>query len=296
MEWDAEKNQKFSQMQIDIGNHAIANLNPQPGELILDIGCGIGNLTEKIAIEIGDGKVIGIDNDATMIQTCIKRRKTLNSANMEFIRQSAVDLDFTNQFDAVFSNIVLHWIRDVSRVFLKIYQALKPNGRLSIGTLYTEPTIKLEVTREEDIPNKQQISLSDIEMRYMASFIEKGHYKDILTLEEFLAYQTQVDKNVVYHTHTIEEFKEMLEKARFTDIVFEKRILTNYYDNCGHYLDYRQSSIWVYFLSFFPKEYRIAVANKLKALIENEWNQMPERKKLLPITEPWPVLFIQARK
>jgi SAM-dependent methyltransferase len=98
-------------------------LAPQRGEQILDAGCGTGQLANEIA-QAG-AKVLGIDNSPAMIEQAQK-----NYPELDFRQTDIRALPFHTQFDAVFSNAVLHWLKDADRAAASIAQALKPGGRL----------------------------------------------------------------------------------------------------------------------------------------------------------------------
>ena len=104
------------------GFEVIELLSPQAGEYILDLGCGTGQLTCKIA-ESG-AEVRGIDNAPTMIEQARK-----NYPSLRFEVADGVSFHLVNSFDAVFSNAVLHWIKESERVIINIWEALKPGGR-----------------------------------------------------------------------------------------------------------------------------------------------------------------------
>ena len=104
------------------GENVLELLSPQPDERILDLGCGTGQLTEKIAL--AGAEVLGIDRAASMIE---KARQ--NYPQLQFAVADARDFQVEQPFDAVFSNAVLHWIPEVDAVIRCIYQALKPGGR-----------------------------------------------------------------------------------------------------------------------------------------------------------------------
>jgi len=96
-------------------------LQPQPGERILDLGCGDGILTEKL-IALG-AKVIGIDSSADMIAAACGR-------GIDARIMDARSLTFENEFDAVFSNAALHWIKDDPEApIIGAFRALVPGGR-----------------------------------------------------------------------------------------------------------------------------------------------------------------------
>jgi trans-aconitate methyltransferase len=104
------------------GGEVAELLAPKPGERILDLGCGTGHLTAQIA-ERG-AKVVGIDNAASMIA---QARTTY--PNLRFELLDAAEMPFHDEFDAVFSNAVLHWIKRQADVAAGIARALKPGGR-----------------------------------------------------------------------------------------------------------------------------------------------------------------------
>ena len=120
-EWSSLRYQQNARFVSDLGEPVVRLLNPQPGERILDLGCGDGVLTKKIA---GTGaKVVGIDGSADMIAAA--RRNGVNATVGD-----AHKLDFDAEFDAVFSNAVLHWIkRDADLAIDAVYRAMKPGGR-----------------------------------------------------------------------------------------------------------------------------------------------------------------------
>jgi SAM-dependent methyltransferase len=103
-----------------LGSAALALLDPQPGEAILDLGCGDGVLTEKILA--AGARVIGIDASEDMIAAARAR-------GVEAYVADAQALDFNTQFDAVFSNAALHWMLDPDAVASSVFRALVPGGR-----------------------------------------------------------------------------------------------------------------------------------------------------------------------
>ena len=109
-----------------LGEAALALLAPQPGEMILDIGCGDGTLTRKI-MDAG-ARVIGLDASEPMVEAA--RAKGVDA----FVADAqALDLDSQaarfGQFDAVFSNAALHWMLDPDAVAAGVYKMLRPGGR-----------------------------------------------------------------------------------------------------------------------------------------------------------------------
>jgi len=97
-------------------------LAPKPGERILDLGCGTGTLTAEIAAS--GAQVVGVDRSPEMIDEARKKFPELR-----FEVRDARSLKFSAEFDAVFSNAVLHWIPEAAAVVDGVSRALKPGGR-----------------------------------------------------------------------------------------------------------------------------------------------------------------------
>ena len=104
------------------GEGVIELLEPRQGERILDLGCGTGHLTSRIAA--AGASVVGIDKSPAMIESARKAYPEL-----EFIESDGTTIGFSSEFDAVFSNATIHWIKDQAALASAIWRALKPGGR-----------------------------------------------------------------------------------------------------------------------------------------------------------------------
>jgi trans-aconitate methyltransferase len=97
-------------------------LEPQPGERILDLGCGTGHLTDRIAA--ADADVLGLDASPSMVAQARQ-----NFPKLRFQLADARSFQVDGLFDAVFSNAVLHWVREAGEAVACVARALKPAGR-----------------------------------------------------------------------------------------------------------------------------------------------------------------------
>ncbi len=98
-------------------------LDPRPGERILDVGCGTGHLTARIADR--GAEVTGLDNSTSMIAQARQ-----NYPKLKFALADARTFACDEPFDAVFSNAALHWIPDAPAAIAGIARSLKSGGRL----------------------------------------------------------------------------------------------------------------------------------------------------------------------
>ena len=119
-QWNPKEYNKHTAFVSQLALPVVELLNPQECERILDAGCGDGTLA--VEIEKYGAKVIGVDMSAEMIEAC-KAKK------IEAYVASVTDLPYENEFDAVFSNATLHWVKDAKGAVENIAKTLKNSGR-----------------------------------------------------------------------------------------------------------------------------------------------------------------------
>lgn len=170
--WNAEQYQKGASFVSRLGTPVLELLAPESGEKILDLGCGDGTLTSQI--QNRNCEVLGIDSSASMIAKA--REKGLKARVL-----SAENIDYHCQFDAVFTNAVLHWVDDIDAVVTKVHHALKVNGRF-IGEFGGKGNIEALIS---------QISVT------FSEFPEFGEF------------------NNPWYFPSTEEFSSVLERSRF---------------------------------------------------------------------------------
>lgn len=120
--WDTDSYDEGHSFVFEYGEDVVELLEPEAGERILDLGCGTGHLSARIAEAGAD--VVGLDASEEMIR---KARQT--HSDCEFVHADARSFSFEKPFDAVFSNAALHWIPEQDAVLESVADALAPDGR-----------------------------------------------------------------------------------------------------------------------------------------------------------------------
>jgi SAM-dependent methyltransferase len=118
--WDPEGYDRNARFVSDLGAGVVELLAARPGERILDVGCGDGVLTRQL-VDAGC-QVVGVDGSPEQVAGA-------RALGVDARVGSGEDLDFTAEFDAVFSNAALHWMRRADRVIAGVWRALRPGGR-----------------------------------------------------------------------------------------------------------------------------------------------------------------------
>jgi len=128
--WDAQDYIRHSAGQEKWAQGLIPKLNLRGDESLLDIGCGDGRITAQLAKMLPEGEVIGVDNSRTMIALAESNYASVEYPNLQFLLADFCALPFHEQFDVVFSNAALHWVRDHETVLKSINGALVPGGSI----------------------------------------------------------------------------------------------------------------------------------------------------------------------
>jgi SAM-dependent methyltransferase len=140
--WNAADYARVGAFVAELGGAALDLLNPEPGERILDVGCGDGALTKKIVHR--GANVLGIDNSLEMVRAA-------HANGVDALVVDASDMHYDSEFDAAFSNAALHWMRDKEAVASGIFRALKAGARFA-GEMGGEGNIrKLREALDEEL-------------------------------------------------------------------------------------------------------------------------------------------------
>ena len=122
-----------------LGAAALALLDPRAGEMILDIGCGDGTLTQQISA--AGAKVIGLDASPDMVEAARGKGVDAYVADAQALDLPA-QRDRFGQFDAAFSNAALHWMLDPGAVARSVFALLRDGGRF-VGEMGGEGNVAI---------------------------------------------------------------------------------------------------------------------------------------------------------
>jgi trans-aconitate methyltransferase len=125
-EFDGKKYEKASAHQKEWGAKLISELALRGNERVLDLGCGDGVNTALIAKALPSGEVVGIDASKGMIDTAKPKEK----ANLHFVLMDIDEITFEDEFDVIYSNATLHWVKDHHLLLKNVFKALRDGGLL----------------------------------------------------------------------------------------------------------------------------------------------------------------------
>jgi len=162
--WDAAAYDESFRFVSDLGLDLVRLLDPQPGERVLDLGCGTGRLAAAIAA--AGAEVVAIDSDAAMIERARAQFPTLQFPSLRFQQADGERLDQDRErwggpFDAVYSNAALHWMTRPQAVLHGVAGLLRPGGRFvaelgAAGNIATVEAALRSALAEAGVPRAEQ--------------------------------------------------------------------------------------------------------------------------------------------
>lgn len=149
-EWDASDYAQISGLQQAMAEEVLSLLHLEGTERVLDVGCGNGKITAKIAERLRDGAVVGVDPSSEMIAFA-DRHFASARPNLRFEVGDARCLRFREEFDLVVSFNALHWIPapEQDTALRSLRTAMKPNALAQLRLVPAGKRKSLENVIEE---------------------------------------------------------------------------------------------------------------------------------------------------
>ena len=143
--------QSSSDVQMEGGKLFIqTDVNPQPGDAILDLGCGTGELSAYLAELVQlEGYVVGVDPDVKRLDLAKATHRDIK--NLSFVEGNSDNFDGLGceKYDIIFLNQVLHWIPSKQQAFQNMFSSLKEGGKIAIQ--YTDHLHPFMATALEEL-------------------------------------------------------------------------------------------------------------------------------------------------
>ncbi len=176
-----------SKNQQAVGLRMIKMLNVEKGSTVLDLGCGTGYLTKVLSEQVRpEGKVVAVDPDGERLKIA---RENHSASNIEYIQ--ADDKTFPpGQYDLIFCNIVIHWIKDKKAALERVHENLHPGGRFAFTTadgVLPVPEIGKEVFNKLVGPN-----FLDRIFKEKLMHLEACEYESLATAAGFIQTSTTI--------------------------------------------------------------------------------------------------------
>jgi malonyl-CoA O-methyltransferase len=186
---------QFAQLQRDIGNQLFRQLNNKSYKKTLDLGCGTGYFSAKLLKQNKTNDLICLDLSKGMLDY-LKMQRSINAI---CIQGDMDQLPFSeNNFDIVFSNLVLQWSNDLQDSLQQLRQSLVIGGELHFSTLL-EGSLNELSTAWQCIDNKPHIN----------TFITRSDIEQILAQIGFSEIQIQTKTITLYYSNVTQLMRSL---------------------------------------------------------------------------------------
>lgn len=128
-EWDAARYHVVSDPQVEWGKAVLSTLDLRGDETVIDAGCGTGRLTALVMERLPRGRVLAVDCSRNMLEAA-RAELARFGERVRFVEADLADLPEDVKGDAVFSTATFHWVTDHDWLFVSLFRALAPGGRL----------------------------------------------------------------------------------------------------------------------------------------------------------------------
>jgi ubiquinone/menaquinone biosynthesis C-methylase UbiE len=113
------------------GEAALAAYPPQPGDAVLDVGCGFGDTTQRLGGLVGaGGSALGVDVSEPFIEVARKEAEEAGAGNVSFAVGDVQVTEFEQTFDYAFSRMGIMFFANPVQALRNVREALRPGGRL----------------------------------------------------------------------------------------------------------------------------------------------------------------------
>lgn len=129
LEWNAASYETLADPMTRWGTAFLDRVELRGDEYVLDAGCGTGRVTERLLERLPGGKVLAVDGSEAMVR--VARERFAEEKRVSFLRRDLLKLEVDEPVDVVFSTATFHWIPDHEELFARLFDALKPGGKLA---------------------------------------------------------------------------------------------------------------------------------------------------------------------
>lgn len=226
--WNGLDYKEHSTAQSYLANSILEQFTFRKDGLVLDLGCGNGEITQGIGEDkIPYGKIIGLDPSSSMIQVA---KGTNKQKNVDFIVGYAENFYFSETFDYIVSFSALHWIPDQQKVWENIRRHLKPQGQAIVSL--------------NPLPRSQQLTEALI-----------GAMQDI----QFMEYFQHFEEKILMPEMTIDQYREIIIETGLKIVKCEQS--TKHFEYEDHEAFASSLRAWLPHMSQLPEDLKTNFLN-----------------------------------
>lgn len=279
--WNPDKYRANAILQKNVGLEAIKRLSIQSTDYILDVGCGDGTLSLELAKMVPQGRIVASDICEHMVGKTAATFDAHNIRNYDVVCTNATHINYFEEFDIVFSNIMAHFVPNQKKLYHKLAKALKPGGHLMLSVFVESREI--DPITGKFLPEEDTDSDNLCDPWKIATSI----FYDIIN-RDGSSYERSKLHLTAYTILTKPEIEHQLHRNKLSVIELEPYIYEHQFSNVQQYIDYEEAVDWVSILNILTSKHRKEFLQRVKSALLNTPN--------LNLYQTWKLLFVHAVK
>jgi len=218
MPWDPKQYHKFQAERSAPFFDLLALVEIRPNLNVVDLGCGTGELTRRLAATLPDSEVTGLDSSIQMLDSA--RAASHSSLGLRFVQGDQAQL--TGKWDLIFSNAALQWSENHPELIPYLYQRLTPGGQIAVQVPSNHNHVSHQLYRETAGEEPFKSVLNGFQ-----------RYAPVLSIDEYarLFFECGAENIVVFekvYAHVLEDSDAVVEWISGTALV-------PYFERLGEY-------------------------------------------------------------
>jgi len=211
-----------AKVQKQMAEKLLTYLEEEEYSQVLEIGCGVGILTEKLCSKIKYDSYTAND----IVPDCEQYLNKI-SENINFVCEDIEEyiLNYSNQFDLIISNASFQWVEDFEKFIHKLLKKLKPNGILIFSTFGKENFREIRMISDKTITYYSKSELENILNSYSCKTDEEIYVLSFKTPREVLKHIKLTGVNSIENTHWTKSDLTKFENA-YNNFCSQKPTLT----------------------------------------------------------------------
>jgi trans-aconitate 2-methyltransferase len=235
--WEPDQYQRFQRERAQPFEDALALVKRRAGLRVVDLGCGTGELTRRLADALPDGQVVGVDSSPEMLA----RAQAHAGGRLSFERRRIEDVD--GEWDLIFSHAALHWVADHRRLVPRLVGQLRPGGQLVV------------------------------QMPSNASHPSQTHLRAAAREEPFAA--ALGGWTYDWPVLTINDYGELLHGAGAVELTVYEKLYVHLLDGADALAEWMRGTAMVPYLERLPEALREPLVARYRERLRGEWSARP---------------------
>jgi trans-aconitate 2-methyltransferase len=250
--WNPSQYRRFAAERARPFEDLLGLVEPAPGATVVDLGCGTGELTARLAEHTGAATTLGLDSSPAMLERARAHVTDNNVGAVRFELGGIEEFGAVGAYDVVFSNAALHWVPDHVALLARLRDALRPGGQLAVqvpaNTDHPSHALAFEVAAEPPFGVVVDEATPVLPPERYATLLDELGFADPHVRLQVYGHHLASTADVVEWTKgtTLTRFERALTPERYAEFVdrYRERVLEAVGDQSPYFYTFKRLLFW----------------------------------------------------